>query len=502
MYACALDVLHDTGDQNVLAVADSIDLDLGTLQIFVDQNRVFDILRKNDRHILAHVVLVERDNHVLTAEHVGRTQQHRIADGFGNVKRFLGRHNGDAARTLDVIFFEQLVKALSVLRHINGVIGGAENIHAVVAHELGELDSGLTAERDHDAVGVLGLDNAHHVLVGERLKVESVGGVKVGRNGFGVVVDDHHVVACLLERPYAVNGGVVELDTLTDTDRTGAEYDDGLFAVVVLFDKLLRFVLLVEGRIEVRRLRFKLGSAGVYHFIYRIKRLLHRLTGQLLDRLVEEAVFLGAEIELVRQLSALQLIGEVDKILELFEEPLVDHGDLMDLRHADAALERFIEAEDTAVVADAQSVDDGSLGITLKLLVVEGVVRDLGAADSLHDRLLKGRRDRHDLAGRLHLGAEAALGVDEFVERPLGELDDHIVDRRLKAGIGGAGDGVFDLVEGVTDGDLGGYLCDGITGRLGRERRGTRHTRIDLDDRIFKGFGVERELAVAAALNL
>ena len=241
MNACALNVLHNSRDEDVLAVADCVNLNLGTLQIFVNKNRVFDILREDNRHILLNVGVVEGDNHILTAEHVGRTEKNRIADFVRNVERFLGCHNGNASGTLDVVLFEQLVKALSVLRHINGVIGGAENIHAVVAHELGELDSGLTAERDHDAVGILGLDDAHHVLVGERLKVESVGGVKVGRNGFGVVVDDHHVVACLLERPYAVNGGVVELDTLTDTDRTGAENDDGLFAVVVLFDKLIYY---------------------------------------------------------------------------------------------------------------------------------------------------------------------------------------------------------------------------------------------------------------------
>ena len=34
-----LDVLHDPGDQHVLAVADRVDLDLAALQVLVDQDR-------------------------------------------------------------------------------------------------------------------------------------------------------------------------------------------------------------------------------------------------------------------------------------------------------------------------------------------------------------------------------------------------------------------------------------------------------------------------------
>ena len=66
----ALNMLHDTRDKYILAVADRINLKLDTHEIFVDQDRVFDIVGENDRHLLSDVIVCEGNNHVLTAEHV------------------------------------------------------------------------------------------------------------------------------------------------------------------------------------------------------------------------------------------------------------------------------------------------------------------------------------------------------------------------------------------------------------------------------------------------
>ena len=41
MDARPLDVLHDAGDEVVLAVADGVHLHLGAHQVFVDEHRVF-----------------------------------------------------------------------------------------------------------------------------------------------------------------------------------------------------------------------------------------------------------------------------------------------------------------------------------------------------------------------------------------------------------------------------------------------------------------------------
>ena len=124
---------------------------------------------------------------------------------------------------------------------------------------------------------------------------------------------------------------------------------------------------------------------------------------------------------------------------------------------------------------------------------------DLGAAHGLEQRAFKVRADGHDLARGLHLCAEAAGRADELVERPLGEFHDDVVERRLKAGAGLAGDVILNFIERIAEGDLRRDLCDRVAGRLRRERGRARHAGVDLDDGVVKAVGIERELAVAAA---
>ena len=193
---------------------------------------------------------------------------------------------------------EELVKALAVLRRVDRVGACAEDVDAVLAHELRELYSGLTAESDDDAEGLLGLDNIHHVLVRQRLKIESVGGVEVGRDSLRVVVDDDDVISGLLERPDAVHRRVVELDALTYSDRACTEDYDGLLSVLVLVDELCGFVLVVVGRVEVRRFGGEFCGAGVDHLVDggAVHSSRERVSGQLLDDLIREAELLCREV--------------------------------------------------------------------------------------------------------------------------------------------------------------------------------------------------------------
>ena len=60
----------------------------------------------------------------------------------------------------------------------------------------------------------------------ERLEVEAVGRVVVGRNRLRVAVDHHRLVAERPERLHGVHAAVVELDALADPVRARAENDD------------------------------------------------------------------------------------------------------------------------------------------------------------------------------------------------------------------------------------------------------------------------------------
>ncbi len=105
--------------------------------------------------------------------------------------------------------------------------------------------------------GQLGVEHVGHVLVGQRLEVQAVRGVVVGRDRLGVAVDHDRLVAGVAQRHGRVHAAVVELDPLPDPVGPRAEDDDpGAFGRADL-------VLLLVGRVVVRRERLELGGAGV-----------------------------------------------------------------------------------------------------------------------------------------------------------------------------------------------------------------------------------------------
>ncbi len=107
------------------------------------------------------------------------------------------------------------------------------------------------------------LVHRHHVFVGQRLEVEAVAGVVVGRDGLGIAVDHDRLVAVFAQREGRVAAAVVELDSLPDAVGPAAQ-DDDLLAV-----GRRRLVLVFVGRVEVRRVALELGGAGVHALVHR-----------------------------------------------------------------------------------------------------------------------------------------------------------------------------------------------------------------------------------------
>ena len=121
------------------------------------------------------------------------------------------------------------------------------------------------------------------------------------------------------------------------------------------------------------------------------------------------------------------------------------------------------------------------------------------AADAFPQGFFEGAADGHHFADGFHLGAERGVGAGEFLEGPLGDFDDDVIDGRLEAGGRFEGDVVADLVEAVAHGELGGDLGDGEAGGLGGERGTARHARVHLDDDHAPVGRIDGELHVGAA---
>ena len=212
--------------------------------------------------------------------------------------------------------------------------------------------------------------------------------------------------------------------------------------------------------------------------------------GQALNRLVQEAQLFGGEVLFLGQGAVLQRHFHIGEVLQLVQKPPVDLGDVVDSVVRHATLEGFVHAEGALGVLHMQMLDDFLGRELFKVGQGHCVQTQLGGGNRLHHGVFKAVADRHNLAGRHHLGTQRLVGVDELVKRPFGVFYNDVVQRRLKAGAGFAGDIVGDLVQRVAEGDLGGNLGDGIARCLGCQRGGARHTGVDLDDRVLEGVGL------------
>ena len=493
----ALDVLHDAGDQDVLAVGNDVHLQLLAHEVLVHQHRVFDLAGKDDLHVSPHVLVIVSDDHVLAADDVGGAQQHGIAQLMSGVQRLLHTGDGPALRPFDREPLQQGIEPLPVLCHVDGLGAGTQDRDTVAVQELGELDGRLAAEGHHHAHGLLHLDDVHDILGEQRLKVQAIGGVIVRGDGLGVVVDDDYFVAQLLQRPDAVDGGIVELDALTDADGAGAQHhDDGLAAA----GEGPGFAELIKSGIEIGSLGIELRAAGVHHlvdgvFLFTGQR---GSAGESLEGIVGIAHLLAGLIMLNSEAVLFQSLFKFRHFLQLCKEPAVDPGDAEDLVDGRTALQGLKNGEQPVVIHPAEPLPDGGMVLGI-VFAVQAVQAHLRPPDGLHQRHLKAGGDGHDLAGGLHLGTQLAAGVGKLIEGPLGHLHHNVVQRGLKAGAGLAGDVVFDLVQGVAQGDLGGDLGNGIAGGLGGQGGGAGHTGVHLDDRILKAVRVQSQLHVAAA---
>src|SRR5262249_49474873 len=103
------------------------------------------------------------------------------------------------------------------------------------------------------------------------------------------------------------------------------------------------------------------------------------------------------------------------------------------------------------------------------------------------------------LADGLHLGRQGWIGVGKLLERPAWNLGNDVIDGRFETGRRLAGNVVLELVEAVTDGQLGGDLGNRKAGRFRGERAGAADARVHLDDDHAARVGMGGELDVAAA---
>ena len=251
MNARLLDVLHDAGDENRLAVRERVDVDLdGVREIAVEQQRIgaehrvdlpglvvgiarLDVgwheARQHAEEIIVERAGVMNDRHRTTAEHIRGTNDQRQAKIGGDQPRLLDRIGDCVLRLLEAELVEQALKAVAILGKIDRVHRRAEDRRARLLDRARELQRRLTAELHNHALQfprlpLLGEDR-QHVLRGQRFEIEPVRCVVIRRHRLRIAVDHDCLVARVAKRKRGVAAAIVKLDALPDPVGTAAEND-------------------------------------------------------------------------------------------------------------------------------------------------------------------------------------------------------------------------------------------------------------------------------------
>ena len=287
----ALDMLHDTRNQDILSIADRVYLNLLTLQILVHQNRMLLGDPVDDADELFHILIVDGNLHALAAQYVGRANQNRIAQLVCCLLCLLGGKYRMSLGSRNLTLLQNLVKELSVLCRVHIFRGSTKDGHAHLHQRLSQLDGRLSAELYHSSVRLLQTHDALHVLRSQGLEIQLICNIKVGTYRLRVIVDDNGLIAFFRKSPGTVYRTEVELDTLSDADGAAAQ-NQYLLAVFCFYD----FIFTAKYRVVIGCACLELCRAGIYHLVYsgdavgvtELFNLLLRLAGQAGNDIVRE----------------------------------------------------------------------------------------------------------------------------------------------------------------------------------------------------------------------
>ena len=252
MNAGLFDMLHDSRHDDRLPVAQRVHVDLDRVrEVSIEQERVLaehrvdlaglivrvarlDVGRHQARQ-RAEKIVVERgrivdDRHRPSAEHVRRAHYQREPEIGGDEARLLDRIGDAVLGLLQAELVEQTLEAVAILGQIDGIDRRPKDRRARLFDRVGKLQRRLAAElHDHPLQRpplALLVENRQHVLGGQRLEIEPIRGVVVGRNRLGIAVDHDRLVARLAQSETGMAAAIVELDALPDPVRSAAQNDD------------------------------------------------------------------------------------------------------------------------------------------------------------------------------------------------------------------------------------------------------------------------------------
>ena len=274
MDASKLDVFEDAanhdrafiGSLTPAHIRNAIDIHLScVLKKPIHEHGSFRRSLHSETHIVLKFGVGIDDLHRATAQHETGAHQNRVVQSLRYSERFgfAGGHAVGRLRNIELV--QHRGEQLSILRDLNVLRRGPNNIYAVFLQTQGEIERGLAAELRDGAPAFLALIDVQHVLQREWLEEKFVARVVIGRDGFRVGVDHERLEAGLFERERSVNTAVIEFYALAYA--IWAATEDHHFALVRSLADLI--IAAIVGRIIVWGIGLELRGASVHETIAR-----------------------------------------------------------------------------------------------------------------------------------------------------------------------------------------------------------------------------------------
>ena len=263
MYACTLHQLHDARHKDILSVTNTIDFHFLTPDVVIYQYRLFLIDFYRCFQILAKLLLFCHNLHGSSTQNKTWTYQHRIPYGSSGSHSVFNIGHCLPFWLWNGKLCEKLFKGLPIFCFFNGFAVCSDNGDTSGFQRLCQINGSLSAQRGNDALRLLQFNDIHYVFHTEGLKIQFIRSRIIGRNCFGIIVDDNGFISGVPDGFYGMDCGIVKFYSLPDSDRTGTKHQN--FLSVSCYG----FILLFVSGIKIRNITVKFRSTGINHFIHR-----------------------------------------------------------------------------------------------------------------------------------------------------------------------------------------------------------------------------------------
>ena len=507
MDTCTFDMLHDTRNQDVIAITYGIDLDFFTHQIFIYKDRVFLRNLIDDSDVFFYIFITDCNTHALSAKNVGRTYKYRIAKLIGCFFCFFGSKDSMSLRSRNLALFQNLIEQFTVFGCIYVFCRCSEDFYTHFHKCFGKFDCGLSTKLYDCSVWFLNIYNVFYIFRCQWFEIQFICNIKIGADSFRVVVYDNCFVALFFECPCTMYRAEVKFDTLSDTDRTGTKNQDFLFIM-----SSYCFIFCIRStiyRIIIWCCGSKLCCTGIYHLVSGCD--LVYLTecldigfcssAEVCDHVIRKFHTFCFQKKFFCKRLSLKRLFHLYKDCNLVDKPAVDLCNSVDVFFGDISSDCFCYFPDTTVIYNCQFFDQLILIKTCKVIGHKTVYMLFQRTDGFHEGTFEVVADTHNFTGCFHLSCQSSLCSNKFIKRKSRDLNYTVVKHRLETCICFSCNSVRNLIQCIAQSNLCSNFSNRITCSFTCQCGRTTYTRVYLDNTVFKTLRMKSVLYVTSACD-